>query len=61
MTVIGFNRESVTVNEADGTARLTVRVLTGELAPGATAEVEFNTADRAASDTSAIGEPASLY
>ena len=56
MTVIGFARDMVTVNEADGSAILTVRVLMGVLAPGATAVVEFTTANRPPSDTSAIGE-----
>ena len=56
MTVIGFARDMVTVNEADGSAILTVRVLIGVLAPGATAVVEFTTANRPVSVTSAIGE-----
>ena len=33
----------------------------GVLAPGATAVVEFSTANRPVSDTSAIGESAALY
>ena len=56
MTVIGFARDNVTVNEADGSAILTVRVLMGVLAPGATAVVEL----RPPSDTSAIGESTAL-
>ena len=60
MTVIGFARDNVTVNEADGSAILTVRVLMGVLAPGATAVVEFTTANRPPSDTSAIGESTAL-
>ena len=61
MTVIGFARDMVTVNEADGSAILTVRVLMGVLAPGAAAIVEFTTANRPPSDTSAIGEHYNPY
>ena len=61
VSVIGFARDMVTVNETDGSAVLTVRVLMGVLAPGATAVVEFSTANRPVSDTSAIGESAALY
>ena len=61
MTIIGFARDMVTVNEADGSAILTVRVLIGVLAPGATTLVEFTTANRPPSDTSAIGKPTTLY
>ena len=60
VTVIGFAHNMVTVNEADGSAILTVRVLMGVLAPGATAVVEFTTANRPPSDTSAIGESTAL-
>ena len=60
VSVIGFARNMVSVNEADGSAILTVRVLMGVLAPGATAVVEFTTANRPPSDTSAIGKPTAL-
>ena len=61
VTVIGFARDMVTVNEADSSAILTVRVLMGVLAPGKTAVVEFTTANRPPSDSSAVGESAILH
>ena len=54
MTVIGFTENSVTVNEDDMSAALTVRILSGALATGAWAELEFITSDMPSSNTSAV-------
>lgn len=42
---IGFDPDSYTVMETDGTATVTVRILEGELAVGRTVDVDFRTVD----------------
>ena len=56
MVVIGFIHNLITVHESDMLASLTVRILSGALAPDAWAEVEFTTSDKPPSNTSAICE-----
>ena len=54
VTVIGFTQKSVTVNEDDMSATLTVRIISGPLATGDWAELEFITSDMPSSNTSAV-------
>ena len=55
VAVIGFVQNVVIVNETDMSVALTVRLLSGALAPGAWAEVEFTTSDIPSYNTSATG------
>ena len=52
--VIGFIRNVIIILESDMLASLTVRILSGALAPDAWAVVEFTTSDKPFSNTSAV-------